>query len=442
MAEYDEYEGDGRQSRAVHDAMVMDRMSEAIEQGDSMFPKKPSAWVDIPPPKQTRRGSTSSRRGSTSGRRSTLQPTLPIAKRSTAGMRGEAMFLAKRMDVPTVGICMGHASRSFITGRISLKELPAFPDFCLVDLWDRDTLEGPLSEIVADKYLFKPVPLKYRTWMYHYNYVNKRFLGQSDHTSEILDVLSDKCIDESVGAGRWSPIICYAPLALGACLTEDQIFVMTAAFSLVLLYFVAWNWNTPPGYKYSRIITLPVRLVLIIYFFMRIRPKEPPVAIIGIVVGLVCILVDVIAGDIGMGIGYRYQCSYDVLRTLPEGVLVCRRIGANFSKGSRTQDTPLVDDSISGLFPWLTSHHIIAEIQGLIVELHPLSKREWLVLQHKYSVTEVPLTFASTGTFNEERPTVAECDEDTRYEVLSREMAAKLKNVASPLNGGMIMADM
>jgi len=299
---------------------------------------------------------------------------------------------------------MGKVFRSSLTGEIRMENPLEFPDYTLVDLWTRFKVSGNISQFNADEYLFKPVPLRYRTWIYHQWYIQRRV--NTDAVSGIgmiQAVLAEKCIDAPISAGRWSPLLCHVPAVLGFCMTGDIVLILPG-LCLISLQYLTVASNIPEVYRFSRLLMLPVRLVLMGILFWRFQ-VEGPLSLLGLLIGVFAFVIDFGFGDFGGNVlGYRFTCSYDIVKSLPNRVFICRRNGASQyeeSFGKRGQ----VPECVSGMGSWDRTYVLIADIHGLLMELRPVKLEEWGGLQSNYLLNFEAQTFVGVDVFNEEVPT-------------------------------------
>eukprot|EP00439_Symbiodinium_sp_Y106_P047800 s880_g6.t1 len=200
-------------------------------------------------------------------------------------------------------------------------------DFHAVDLWTRPVVEGSLS---SSQYI-------------------------------LLD-----CIDAEISAGRWSPLVPLLPAAFCCALTCDELSVGTAVLLAWLIQKVGNDLNKPERYKELRLWLLLPRLAWVGFLIFRALSWLPEAAILNIV-GLAGTLlfccIDFLYGDRESANKYRLNCSYEVVKVLPNRVFVCRRVGAtDFEKLFGYRGT--VHQNISGMGSWGRDMTLIAE-EGL-----------------------------------------------------------------------------
>merc|ERR1719491_2121782 len=104
--------------------------------------------------------------------------------------------------------------------------------------------------------LDKCSPLPYRTWIYHY------YFGRGEHLSRAVGdhgvmekVLGQSCIDAPMAAGRWSPLVCYAPAALISCITADFLTAFGCSTMAIFNLLACVGANSPFWYAWLRAIT-------------------------------------------------------------------------------------------------------------------------------------------------------------------------------------------
>jgi hypothetical protein len=294
-----------------------------------------------------------------------------------------------------------------------LAEVGDVPDFHVVDLFAREELYGSLKDLAEDPYLFWPVPLRYRTWIYHDMYRNRRCAtgkatrGASgsrsqkaaslDEIGTLRDVMGQFCIDVVWGfqpaAVRW-----YAPLALVCPLTADRSLTYFAVFVLLFCYAAAKFMNQMSLYEMTRIVSLPLRLVFMVAVCVRIDSRSF-VYMFGSMFVLILCVMDVFFGDLKQLAAYRLHCSYEVIRTFPNRVCLFRRKGANFAN----MEYPVrVHEDVTGMGAWEPGFVLIADIYGILFELRPMTAENWRAL-HDARNEETPV-FVGLDLYWEEEP--------------------------------------
>eukprot|EP00435_Cladocopium_sp_Y103_P021897 s2539_g5.t1 len=256
-------------------------------------------------------------------------------------------------------------------------------DFHAVDLWTRPTVEGSIEKLKKDRYLFKPIPMLYRTWMYHESYRHhKNIDATSEDAGVIREILNFMCIDADLSAGRWSPLVALLPASFCCALTCDELSVGGAVVLTWIMQRAGMMLNSPERYKELRFWLLLPRLTWMAFVIWRAVswiPDAVPLNIIGLIGTLIFCLLDLFYGDKETFAKYRLSCSYEILKTLPNRVFVCRRVGAADLEtlfGARGH----VHQNITGIGAWAREMVVIAEIMGCIFELRPFSQKDWNLL--------------------------------------------------------------
>eukprot|EP00929_Paragymnodinium_shiwhaense_P083479 TRINITY_DN44512_c0_g1_i1.p1 TRINITY_DN44512_c0_g1~~TRINITY_DN44512_c0_g1_i1.p1 ORF type:complete len:406 (-),score=96.34 TRINITY_DN44512_c0_g1_i1:293-1510(-) len=292
---------------------------------------------------------------------------------------------------------MGTAFRQVLTGEVRLERVPKRLDYTVVDLWTRPCLLGKIKQFVYDRYLFKPVPMTYRTWIYHSLY--RGGMIQADTGEDLMTTtLKQHCIDQPETCGRFSPALMYFPSCLGAALTGDKVFVTICVVVAALLHRLAAELNVPKWYRYNRLASLPFRAIFIFYLLARIGGDFTNV--LGTFIVLVGAIADIVLGDVRQLTSCNLICQYEIVRELPNRVFVCRRIGA-----ISTNLNLRISDTISGLAIWETNFVLIADIKGLLVELRPVTIEDWCKLSAEYVTEHNAQDFFGLDIFDHDVPT-------------------------------------
>lgn len=280
---------------------------------------------------------------------------------------------------------MGKAWRNPITGTVKIKQIGAFQDFCVADLWTRYGLSGTPDQLSKDPYLFRPIPMTMRTWIYHHLFRAGSILGGESGSAEdgvMRHVLEMHCIDEQAQAGgKWAPVVLHVPMILCLCIAADISASFGAICMLALTISIYCLANSPKFYRFSRLATFPIRLALIYWLIARMGVKadveEPSMMVsLGFIVALIFCIAEIVAGDIGSLIAYRLHCSYEIVKTLPNRIFICRRLGAAHSQTEDSRSNG-VSEKITGMGSWQEDFALIADVKGLIVELRPMSLEDW-----------------------------------------------------------------
>lgn len=305
---------------------------------------------------------------------------------------------------------LGQCTRNPISGQIHLKNATITTDFAIVDLWERPCLFGSPDELMHDPYIFKIVPLPYRTWIYHY------YFGRGEHLSRAVGdhgvmekVLGQSCIDAPMAAGRWSPLVCYAPAALISCITADFLTAFGCSTMAIFNLLACVGANSPFWYAWLRAITGFPRFVFFIVMCVRTGQKAGEFFVtLSFILIILLLVYDFARGDFPAMSGAGYCCNYRVLRILPNRVFICLREGAAFLQES--DDRGQVNEGISGVGDWHNEMAMIAEVRGLVVELMPMQRKDWVMAWEERQNTGRPVSFMGLDVFNRERSTVEALD--------------------------------
>jgi hypothetical protein len=298
-----------------------------------------------------------------------------------------------------------------MTGKPMLKQATIMMDFGIVDLWERTAIYGSPDDLLLDPYLFKIIPLTFRTWMYHeYFGDSSRTAGAAGENAIIEDVLSQKAVDTPLAAaGRWSPTLCYFPVGIASIGTADWTTVLITIIVIVFNLLVSVMSNSPGFFRKSRPISFGPRLGFFFFILARVftLASKGGMVVLSCVVMLGIMSFDFIAGDYQAFVGVAFLCNYTVLRRLPNRLFVCRKNGAAFLEDPDCHRE--VSEKISGTvhFPELS---IIAELRGLVVLLRPMARDDWVKVWEQRSQTSRPASFIGLDVFNKEHRTIDEVD--------------------------------
>lgn len=318
-----------------------------------------------------------------------------------------------RIKQLNVDFSMGTVIRNALTGEISTQK--SIPWYTIVDLKTRSDSVRQAREWKKDPYLFKVVPLHYRTWIWHYYYKQKSFdrLMRKDITGNPLNqsinlVLNERCVDVYPGIGLYSPLMSFCILGLFSVLTVNRWLPYLCVVANFFLLITSMVLNTPSAYWYSRFATLPFRLAIFVAIITSALTSTSAFGWLGYSGCIVAFLIDILAGDLKQFLYVRYLCRYVVIRELPGNLFLCRRVGAAHleeTHGPRGQ----ISHDISGFAMWKRSFTLIANLHGLLVELRPMSEADWdrcLEAQQSSMDSTEPgsLYFYPLDVFSDSRP--------------------------------------
>merc|ERR1719361_1687712 len=130
----------------------------------------------------------------------------------------------------------------------------------MVDLLRRPQVSSNLAVLKADPYLFRPIPLPYRTWIFHQTATDSDVVAPGTDGSGLMRMaLEQLCIDRAITAGRWSSMMTFVPLVPAIGLTSDlAVVIVTILVTFALYATSAWS-NNARAYRYERAFSLCIR---------------------------------------------------------------------------------------------------------------------------------------------------------------------------------------
>lgn len=293
---------------------------------------------------------------------------------------------------------LGQAQRNAITGEINVFQVDNFSNFTVVDLLNRQSLPSRPAELARDIFLFKPVPMKYRTWLFHCLHTGLMPLRQKGHghgrdKAVIKEALEVSCLDNiKISGGRWSPLMLNVIMGMTTSLTGNTLLVCAAMIHNFVVAAICLFLNSPMAYKWVRVVTLPVRLSFLILLVLMF-PVNSSLAVVGSILSLLVIVADLV-GDIQAVLNIRNWCTYTVIKFLSSDVFVCERAGGDALGEALPQDAS-VDVAVAGTIPWKRHHTLICDVEGLLMELVPMKRIDWLTLVEEVEQTMDVIPFAS-----------------------------------------------
>eukprot|EP00930_Biecheleria_cincta_P066306 TRINITY_DN5239_c0_g1_i1.p1 TRINITY_DN5239_c0_g1~~TRINITY_DN5239_c0_g1_i1.p1 ORF type:complete len:495 (-),score=71.47 TRINITY_DN5239_c0_g1_i1:51-1535(-) len=317
----------------------------------------------------------------------------------------------------------GSTYRNKLTGAISMIEDRYMPPFTLVDLFGRKSLVMKPEELVEDEYLFRFEAMQTRTWMLHNLLSDPLLMAQNlGPSAGIFDkVLRRRVVDAPVSTGLRSPLMFWLPIVFLMGMTGDQNLVLFALVSTVILYYVSHSNNTPKRFQGLRWRSFPMRLlsvgIFVFQYFSNPENKEM-MAMICILLSIGCIVLDFITGDLRMLSRYRLLCSYSIIHELPGRVFLCKRHGAAHLADVVGERAP-IPEVITGTL-WRHDLSLIADLNGLLVELRRPTLREARMMHEEYQDKCQDFGFLSVRTYSRDRPCFDALDPALRQEELDR----------------------
>lgn len=324
--------------------------------------------------------------------------------------------------------CFMHtAIRNPITGQIRLEGVEDWLDFAFVDLWTRPTLSGTPDQLSNDRYMMKPKPLMYRSWVYHGLQAQEQQneLENKQDDPAILRALASPCIDSGISAGRWSSVMLLAPQVFPIVLVGNFLLMTVCLMTFLFNLFVAVHLNHHEWYRAQRLVTLPVRVIFLVVLFDSVSVPSllnqgKIVNAMGYIIATVMSLLDIVTGD-GVALLCRgLECKYEIIRELPNNVWVCKRKdGQPEGSGSTTQakrDRVKIHSGICGVHNWdeCLDLVLIADVHGLLVELVRPNKDEWMAFFGIYRRTGFNVKYMAQECFNVLKQTIEDVEDPTR----------------------------
>jgi hypothetical protein len=280
---------------------------------------------------------------------------------------------------------VGKAHRHAVTGKVVMKDMSRIPDFCIADLWTRGMIGGSTEALTHDPYIFRTVPMPIRTWIYHHMYRVGTILGEKDGGFEedvmIKSVLKMSCVDAFVSGGKWAPVLLHIPMLFFLSLSCDVACAFVGIFVVLITLTLTFAMNIPYWYRFCRVFSFPLRLTLLIFIVGSMASAEDigGMQIIGYILGAVTCIVDLLVGDVGFLLSQRLLCTYEVIKTLPNRLFICRRHGAAHSRDIIGKSLP-VNEKLTGMGAWQDDFALIADVKGLIMELRPMGLADWKMM--------------------------------------------------------------
>mmetsp|Transcript_26979 Transcript_26979/g.62761 ORF Transcript_26979/g.62761 Transcript_26979/m.62761 type:complete len:457 (-) Transcript_26979:59-1429(-) len=322
---------------------------------------------------------------------------------------GKRLFLSQQ-PFPATGSYMGRCWRNPITAKLVLKKVNPANDFRVIDLFTRTRIVGTPEELYRDPYLYKPVIMSLRTWMYHDFFRQKKLVATADENGMVKFVLNLSCIDANINSGQQSSVLYYMPMVMLTAFTKDSAAVASSLIALVALGIIAFICNSTQLYSRARFYGMPLRAAhLGVLIWVLISGQWDSLELFGFAATFIFILLDVVQGDIHLFSTYRFWCRYSIVRELPMRCFICRRHGAAHLE-ELTGHKQKIPSTVHGISTWLKEYSYIVELCGTLCQLERISLKEWRQLQRDNEDKKV--YFLSMGLFDKKTPAMWNFCED------------------------------
>lgn len=303
----------------------------------------------------------------------------------------------------------GCTRRSELTGVISMKEDRYMPNFLLIDLFTRQRIFGTPEELMEDEYIFVFEAMSLRTWIFHSMMKNEDMIAEATvdaNLGMLVKTLDQRVVDAKVQYGERSPLLFWMLCQLCMSVTGDQILCLLGLLITGCMSFVTTSYNTPESFRQHRIWAIPLRIIAIGVMMLRISMQVDVqlYQIVAIMCGIGVLAWDFFTGDWAAVRAYRFMCQYKIIKEIPPRVFCCKRDGAAHIEEDLVGDRPKINEMITG-FTWARGNVLIADLNGLLVELRRPRLAEFKALLHDYQQTQNPCGFISFGCYTPDRPT-------------------------------------
>jgi len=333
-----------------------------------------------------------------------------------------------RQKMPARDEFMGKVFRNFVTGEIALKKVSPNTDFRIVDLYRRSRVIGTPENLAADPYLFKPVIMPMRTWIYHDLHRSKKLLSGTDENGMVKYVMNTSVIDANIATGHFSPLVCYMPGVLFCALTKDQNTVGSSVLVAATMCVVGNMTNYSTQYRMARYYTIPIRMihVLIVLLSFFNTQSDDLVAFVGFLLTFASIILDIVNGDYSKLTSFRFWSYFETVRELPRRVFLCRRVGAAHLEETQGFARE-IDVKIHGMGTWQKRRWMMCcELCGVICRLEPISKQEWVTMWEASIKDGTVYTYVGLDLFDDKKPATDPFDETQEEKMMKRKKATSM----------------
>lgn len=306
------------------------------------------------------------------------------------------LLLLRKIQIPSEHF-LDKVHRNFLTGAIVFEGVDPRADCEFVDLHARNSIEGTPEQLCEDESLMVPISLVWRTWVYHSIFEHEhsvdslvKLWNAGQKSIRAMDEIRINTIELRMTdlspryLGQYSPALACIVSFVLSCFTVDKVAFALCALLVIITTRLAIFTNLPHRRRYNRPMSFILRLGMIAWLASlgtssAVEDGLPVTAsplpgIIRLVSGVVLAL-DLIFGDIVEPLVTRVRArSFRVVEALPNRVFICEMHGlANAHTYSET---------ILGLERYRQQSEgvkfaVIADIQGLLVELRPTSIKDF-----------------------------------------------------------------
>lgn len=342
-----------------------------------------------------------------------------VAKRSM----GPLNLTLRRVKMKDSQAFAGCAWRSPITGKVQLVGTEEAMNFTLVDIWTRTQITGTPAQLSQEKYVFKPQVLDKRTWIFqHALEARKQSADAGESAPCVREALAAKCLDiAGRKGGNGSPMMSYAFILPAVSLTTELRLIVAGTLTFMFTLLLAVKMNTPKWCNLARLVSLPVRLIFIIYLLTfldltALLSDGLVITILAIVIALSIGIHDIVRGDISIALSMSNAGHFEILRELPKSVFICRYSGPSavvkdFKRGRNT-----LDDSISGMKTReVPEVCLVADVHGLLCLLEPMSSDDWEEICRYISNAGEEVRFAGVNLYSMNRQSLAHHDDPAAF---------------------------
>ncbi|CAJ1398055.1 unnamed protein product [Effrenium voratum] len=318
----------------------------------------------------------------------------------------------ERQPFPATGAFMGKCWRNPITAKLMLKKVSTDNNFQIIDLFTRSRVAGTPQELARDPYLYKPVILTLRTWIYHDFFRQKKLVASADENGMVKWVLNIPCVDAPINSGQRSSVLFYMPMVLFTAFTKDAATVATSLMALIALGVLAAMCNSAQLYSRVRLYSIPMRLCHLGVVILTVAQSTlDTMAVIGYLLTFLFIILDVANGDLAMLTSYRFWCHYAIIRELPMRCFVCRREGAAHLE-ELLGERAAIPTTVHGLSTWLKEYSFVVELCGALCQLERISLKEWQALLEEQHNGKPKCKYVTFGLFDKKTPSMWHFCED------------------------------